>query len=285
MASTTDVALSRSALPVCLGGENSHRLVSLWDIVNVFRAHSLYSMLRQMEILEGRLESASQKDRALTVDEMRDVSSTLDFAAQELKLATFDELSEKAQRHTISLSFPSRNNPQSVATTLQELRLDIDRELQRRKFVVIQADRSDLAEREQLFGDEVYDRFESARFDIRNAGNCLAVEDGTGAVFHLARVAEYGLRALAYDRTVEVPKTPLDLATCGQIIQQLEVVEQKIQGYPRSLGREAQFEFYHNAMMELKTFQECRPGPHDAYSRSLRPRRSPLVLWGTFARL
>ena len=232
--------------------------MSLWDIVNIFRAHSLYSMLRQMEILEGRLESASEKDRALTVDEIRDVSSTLEFAAQELKLATFDELSEKAERHGISLSLKSRNNPPSVATTLQELRLDIDKELHRRKFVVIREDARDCVEQARLFGERVCDAFKSARYDIKEAGNCLALDLNTATVFHLMRAAEYGLRALARDRRVQLPKRKvLELATWDAIIKGLEDAEVAIEKAPgkRTLAREAQLDFYHGAMMEFRRFK------------------------------
>ena len=47
----------------------------------------------------------------------------------------------------------------------------------------------------------------------------------------------------------------LDLATWEEIIRQLEVSEQAIQAYPKTLARERQYEFYHGAMMEFKRFK------------------------------
>ena len=78
--------------------QHAHRLMSLWEIMKIFRAHSLYLMLRQMEIFEGRFEKASEADglRILTDEEMSDVSSTLNFAISELKLAQFEDLADKA---------------------------------------------------------------------------------------------------------------------------------------------------------------------------------------------
>jgi hypothetical protein len=43
----------------------------------------------------------------------------------------------------------------------------------------------------------VADRFQSAAVDIEEAGKCLALSRATACVFHLMRVMEAGLRALA----------------------------------------------------------------------------------------
>jgi hypothetical protein len=50
---------------------------------------------------------------------------------------------------------------------------------------------------EPPFGDIVFDRFSSASGDVIEAGNCLALERYTACVFHLMRVMEVGLKALA----------------------------------------------------------------------------------------
>lgn len=50
-----------------------------------------------------------------------------------------------------------------------------------------------------LFGRETDDAFPSARFDISEAGKCLALDRSTACVMHLARAVEVGLRALAED--------------------------------------------------------------------------------------
>jgi hypothetical protein len=50
---------------------------------------------------------------------------------------------------------------------------------------------------ERLFGNEVAERFPSAAVDIEESGKCLALNRATACVFHLMRVMEVGLRALA----------------------------------------------------------------------------------------
>jgi hypothetical protein len=47
------------------------------------------------------------------------------------------------------------------------------------------------------FGEDIPNKFDPARDDIEEAGKCLAYGRGTACVFHLMRVMEVGLRALA----------------------------------------------------------------------------------------
>jgi hypothetical protein len=48
-----------------------------------------------------------------------------------------------------------------------------------------------------LFGEKVEQKFGSLRADVEEAGKCLAMNRNTASVFHLMRVMEGGLRALA----------------------------------------------------------------------------------------
>lgn len=66
----------------------------------------------------------------------------------------------------------------------------------KRRFVQVDPRLSSFLENDKLFGETVSRAFPSAVFDIREAGNCVAVDLGTASVFHLMRVVECGLRAL-----------------------------------------------------------------------------------------
>ena len=139
---------------------------------------------------------------------------------------------------------------------LEHLSQSLHEEMKKHKYVQVMPDRIEYLSQQKLFGDAVYKAFPGARYEIAEAGNCLAVEANTAAVFHLMRAAEFGLRALARDRRVALPRRAvLDLATWETIIKELEDAELAIQGYPRTLTRELQFEFYHGAMMEFKRFK------------------------------
>lgn len=127
---------------------------------------------------------------------------------------------------------------------------------QKRVFLILETEHGKLADRPDLFGASVSAAFPSAEDDIREAGNCLAAECNTAAVFHLMRVAEVGLRALARDRRVRLPrKEPLDLATWETIIEELEAAEDAIRQYPKTVAQAAQFEFHHGAMAQFTKFK------------------------------
>ena len=196
----------------------------------------------------------------LTSKQIEEAANVLSFAKQELTSAGFDRLADNADRYIIQLSIQNSSSALSIAANLRELRIEIEKELSTRKFILVQPDRTEYACNERLFGDTVYERFTHARSDIKEAGNCLAIEDGTGAVFHLMRVAEHGLRALAHDRDIKV-KIPIELADWGAVIKQLETAENAIEQYPKTLGREAQYNFYHDAMMNLRAFKNIFRNP------------------------
>lgn len=62
-------------------------------------------------------------------------------------------------------------------------------------------------EQDDLFGAEVSKAFSSCTRDIRNAGNCYALEQPDGCVHHLMMVLERGLRALAAKLNVPYLRT------------------------------------------------------------------------------
>ena len=72
----------------------------------------------------------------------------------------------------------------------------IRRELMAQFFFRVPSDRQHLFDAQASFGGEVGARFPSAEDDIRHAGNCLATECATAAVFHLGRAAARGVNAL-----------------------------------------------------------------------------------------
>jgi hypothetical protein len=63
-----------------------------------------------------------------------------------------------------------------------------------------------------LFGEKVAASFESASYDIKEAGSCYAVGRNTGCVFHLMRVLEIGLGPLAKQFNVPFDHTNWETA-------------------------------------------------------------------------
>jgi hypothetical protein len=81
--------------------------------------------------------------------------------------------------------------------TLEQLWNSVALELKDRKFYAPVSKYAGHFEQPKLFGDDVFDKFPSARYDISEAGTCLALERGTACVMHLMRVCEDGIKVLA----------------------------------------------------------------------------------------
>lgn len=85
----------------------------------------------------------------------------------------------------------------ALAMSVQDIEFTFMAEIGDRTFAFIPGERVEFFERERLFGDIVFEKFPSARAEIKDAGNCLAAGLNTAAVFHLMRVVELGMRALS----------------------------------------------------------------------------------------
>jgi hypothetical protein len=124
--------------------------------------------------------------------------------------------------------------------------------------------------------------------EIKAAGNCIAADLNTAAVFHLMRVVELGLRALG--RHLKVPtcgrknQTPIALGTWEQVIQALEtktVAVANIVG--RSVKKQKDLEFYKGVILEFRAFKDiwrnsvshcrCAYDEHQAMSALIHVRR------------
>lgn len=132
----------------------------------------------------------------------------------------------------------------------------LEKELDEHCFMYIPQDHALWLDNDIPFGEEVNIKFPSIKMDIKDASNCYAVGQYTACVFHLMRVAEIGLRTLAWDRRIKFKKkSPLELKEWREIFDGLEKEEERIKNLPKTIGREAQFEFYHGAMIELRAFK------------------------------
>jgi hypothetical protein len=117
-------------------------------------------------------------------------------------------------------------------------------------------------------GPEVINAFPSAGPDIIEAGNCLAAECHTAAVFHLMRVVEWGLRALAASlgvrriRTSKKPGnnkyTPISYTEWERILDGLQTaVDAKITKMKRGKAKQDLQEFYYPALQDIRGIRDA----------------------------
>ncbi len=106
--------------------------------------------------------------------------------------------------------------------------------------------------------DAVLHAFPTARSDAYSACDCWALRHPTASVFHSMRVAELGLRALARERKLSLPKNKaVEWGTWQEIITALDAEIKRI-GLQMRAGRpkDAALAFYSGARADLNGFKD-----------------------------
>lgn len=156
----------------------------------------------------------------------------------------------------------------TVAISLiQELKHNILHDLSGHYCVMITKDRRYLyAQTSPLFGPEVASRFPSASRDIASAGQCLALDQWTAAVFHLMRVLEHGLRELAAKLQVTFP-AGIEFENWKNVIDKIEKEIRQIEQQPKGPQKSEDLEFYTKAASQFWHFKEAWRN-HVSHSRA-----------------
>jgi hypothetical protein len=148
-----------------------------------------------------------------------------------------------------------------VESELRRVRETVQTDIALRKFVLIAEDRAVYVDGNNLFGGEVANSFPSAAMDIQEAGNCLAVERTTAAVFHSMRAVETALRVLAKEAHL-ASDGPIERQQWGQIIglleRRIEFMKKAPQTHWPSVEiKEAQVRFYTEAYIEFRSINDA----------------------------
>ena len=232
--------------------------------MNIFDVHGLSHVMQalyQTEVSFNHLKVAGHGSERPERESFTSGKSSLGFAANYFQLHEIGKCSQYVRLATHQWERPLLDV--SGATEIfHRLQIDIVSELENKKFLKISDDRGEFIDNERLFGDQVHDAFSSAKEDIIEVGNCLAVECNTAAVFHLMRICEFGLRALAKDRNIEFKDKPLELKEWGQIVPKLDSVLKEMRDTDVKRWRtpeikESQIHFYSELMPDARAFNEA----------------------------
>jgi hypothetical protein len=106
---------------------------------------------------------------------------------------------------------------------------------------------------------KTYAAFGSARPDIEAGVDCFALGHPTASVFHMMRVAEFGLRGIARERKVPLPPKvgPIEWATWQDLIDAIRTAARNLaNAFPRGEKRDAVRDFYMGALGEYEAFKD-----------------------------
>lgn len=131
------------------------------------------------------------------------------------------------------------------------------------KFVQVVPSYSNYVNHDSLLGESVKAAFPSAAEDIKEAGNCIAVDCGTAAVFHLMRAVEWGIRALCVDLGIlTVPRKtatiPIEFSEWDKMLDQVyPAVESKINAMAPGPQKQDCQEFYFPLLFDIRGFKDA----------------------------
>jgi hypothetical protein len=250
--------------------ENPSRLCSLWESMNNFSAHAIYDCLLRLKNFQEKIilkeQNTETGNKSVEIDLLIEIISTLRELQKQCEETNLDcSIQLLNQINSLILMVPTYS---ALKTALFSIELAIPESLRSRKFIWIDRNFTNYIDNEKLLGDETFNEFPEARSDIRDAGNCLAVDCYTAAVFHLMRIVEWGLRAfclnlgfkkVAYNKKSGKTKfIPIEYAEWERILNQLpEAIEKKISKIPRGTKRQNLQEYYYGTYQDIKAIKEA----------------------------
>jgi hypothetical protein len=197
------------------------RLLPLWDFMQRIKADELVAFAGRLENIETRgylqKEGLNAEDCKRLHNELSEllkigtrigtlnIPSTLD---QLIRI--FDLINGEGA----TVAYP---HSWAMLRSLHERFMD---DVGRCHVFAVDEREADLLNDQQPFGAPVFDAFPSATFDIEEAAKCLALDRSTGAVFHMMRVVEIGLKATA--NALGIPYAPSWESYLRQIKPKLE---------------------------------------------------------------
>jgi hypothetical protein len=122
----------------------------------------------------------------------------------------------------------------------------------------IKKDKLALALKEEAVWMKIFERFPSITEDVNSALNCYMLNEPNACVFHLMRVAEIGLRCLAKERRVALPKgKPLEWGTWQDILREIKKKSDAINQWRAGPVKDAALEFYSGSLGEFEGFKDA----------------------------
>jgi hypothetical protein len=243
-------------------------ITRLWSVLDMIEHHCLnlctmHSGIRQEMITISALLIAKPEIRSHLLppgilEEIKLFAAV--YAEQECSHLDMPISTQKARSLKASIDSGARYSAEVMLKELEGLAETITMELAKQKFAYIPIPLDQYFEQEKLFGDGVYEKFEAARQDIKDVGNCLAASLPTASVFHSMRVAEIGLRHIARKFGVKLKDkgkpTPVDFATWDKVISGIRGKLNKAHGLPNGPRKNKQLQFYSDLADQCMYFKD-----------------------------
>jgi len=199
-----------------------HCRISLWDMIEF--SSKDFAVLQRLKTTLHTLRVLQEENPAGILDDKKRHQLAGILSDVKLLWAKIDLIGELEMIQDVSdrLNNIPNINYSEVAESVRVIISKTSNELELRSFAYIPFDKTQFFEQSELFGKAVKEASsEETNSEIKAAGNCLAAELNTAAIFHLMRVAEFGMRALARRLRVKVKRNTIDSAGWTEIINNI----------------------------------------------------------------
>jgi hypothetical protein len=220
-------------------------------------------------------QSLETADNTIWIDLLSNIESYC-------KEVGFNHAAAKAFGIRIRLNkFPGEFTGFSLAAHIEGIKDDVDICMFSHQFIQIERQVQIYLNASSLFGEATIKAFPSSANDMKDVGECLAVDLNSAAVFHLMHIVEWGLRALCVNLKVnKIKKGPIEYATWDDILKKLpEVVDTKIDAMSRGPEKQKAQEFYHPALKEIRSFKDAWRN-HIMHTRAAYTREDAVAVFG-----
>jgi hypothetical protein len=219
-----------------------------------FQLFSLCGLLRSLIGWERRAESEAQQ-APVDKEDRKEVADLLQFAEQVCGMLEFTAATDRIRRFRIRMTAPIWAD---VAAEFRALREALEDDIRKHSFHHYRPDKAQYLLRFGGNWEIICQRFPSIKDEALSGVDCYAFGQNTASVFHLMRVAEIGLRALARERKVRFKKNkPLEWATWQDILSKIKASADKIANQRAGPARDAALQFYRGALSEFEGFKDA----------------------------
>jgi hypothetical protein len=247
---------------LCSWGYKPSGVVSLLDMLKRY-AFSFYEVVSRIEYMRHEAKALGSFGGAYTsptkvyehsLDKLKLIFTDMRAECQTLDLISTTDLvthiEKEVQRKGKDYTYVDLSNH------LDTLCFSFEKELIKNSCFRIAAEKDKYFEKGDLFGLKVNTAFPSCVDEIRNAGNCYALEQDDACVFHCMRVLELALRVLAKELGVTFAGM-LDLQNWQNIIENIESEIKKLEKLPKGKYKSETLKLFSQAAMQFRWFKEA----------------------------
>jgi hypothetical protein len=230
----------------------------------------LVDIFQRLQLVHGACGDLIVRGEPHVSDSMYDLAvATTHKAIAMCESAGFNDALKRVKISLFVIDAPRRMDASALANELRNMWETLLFNIAKYRFLQVDSRFIGYVDHPHLFGESVNNAFPSAAPDIREAGNCLAADCNTAAVFHLMRAVEWGLRAFAWDLGLlsiaqrrkkggTVKYVPLPYSDWEHILAQLQVkVDAKITALRPGNKKQELQEFYYPALQDIRGIRDA----------------------------